>query len=66
MLEEWAEQNNIAFNGKKFQCLKYGHIKSLKEDYDYIAGDLEALIEEPTSTRDLGIIMSSNGHFNDH
>merc|ERR1712240_741302 len=65
-LEEWAEQNNMALNGTKFQCLKYGHIESLKDNYDYVAGDLEAMIEEPDNTRDLGIIMSSNGHFNDH
>ena len=53
----------MAFNGTKFQCLKYGHNSNIKSQYDYFSGDLEEIIEETSDTRDLGIIMSSSGDF---
>ena len=56
----------MAFNGSKFQCLKYGPKEAIKSEYDYILGDLENIIEDVPNTRDLGIIMSSSGEFSDH
>ena len=29
-LYKWAMENNMAFNGSKFQCLEYGHNYELK------------------------------------
>ena len=53
----------MAFNGSKFQCLKYGSREAIKNEYFYGSGNFDNVIEDVTSTRDLGIIMSSSGDF---
>merc|ERR1712105_192741 len=50
-LQEWAVNNNMAFNGTKFQCLKYGYNEHIKTQYDYLSGDFEDIIEETPNTR---------------
>ena len=47
-LQEWAVMNNMAFNGTKFQCLKYGYNDDIKSEFDYFSEDLEEVIEETT------------------
>ena len=64
-LQSWADSNNIAFNGLKFQCLKYGSREAIKTEYNYMQGDFDEVIEDVSNTRDLGIIMSSSGDFTD-
>ena len=62
-LQSWADSNNMAFNGSKFQCLKYGSREAIKNEYFYGSGNFDNVIEDVTSTRDLGIIMSSSSDF---
>ena len=57
-LYKWAEDNNMAFNGTKFECLKYGPNKDLKGKYNYLNPEVNICIEDKTSVRDLGIQMS--------
>ena len=54
---EWADENNMAFNGGKFEHLRYG---GLHEDHVYTAPEG---LEIPTKTevKDLGVMMSSSG-----
>ena len=35
----WGERNNMEFNGKKFQVIRYGKDINLKEETDYFVGD---------------------------
>ena len=62
----WAHDNNMEFNGLKFQTLKYGRDDDIKESYEYVNSEYSAYIEDVYNTRDLGIIMSSDGQFTDH
>ena len=45
-LYEWADTNNMAFNGLKFECLKYGGNDTLKSTYDYITPSASTSIED--------------------
>ena len=65
-LYEWQEQNNMLFNGKKFEVMRYGPNTSIKESTSYFTPNLEDIIEEKDSLRDLGIIMSNDGAFSSH
>ena len=56
----------MEFNGLKFQALKYGRNENLKEYYEYINSEYSEYIEHVSSTRDLGIIISSDGCFTEH
>ena len=35
-LYEWAKENNMMFNGTKFQVVKYGRNSDLKYESDYL------------------------------
>ena len=65
-LFEWEENNNMKFNGATFQVLRYGRNEELKNNTEYFTGDMENIIEQFSSLRDLGITMSDNGKFEDH
>ena len=65
-LYEWQTVNNMKFNGSKFQLLRYGPNESLKEDTLYFTPNMEDIIQQFSSLRDLGVIMSDNGKFNEH
>ena len=65
-LYEWQVQNNMLFNGNKFEVLRYGKNKILKESTSYLTPNCEEIIEEKESLRDLGIIMSNDGSFSSH
>ena len=56
----------MEFNGSKFQSLKYGRNKELKEQYNYKNSDCSEAIEDVDCTRDLGIEMATDGTFNNH
>ena len=62
---QWADENNMQFNDKKFECLRYGINKVLKESTQYIANSGNT-IENAEHVRDLGVYMSSDGTFNKH
>ena len=40
-LHDWGNKNNMEFNGKKFQVVRYGPDASLKEDTTYFYGDYD-------------------------
>ena len=52
---QWERDNNMKFNGDKFQILRYGRAKEVKEDTCYFTGNMEFIIEEVDSCRDLGV-----------
>ena len=54
LIYEWAESNNMQFNDKKFELLRYGQNEELKESTSYKSSD-GSQIEEKTKLRDLGI-----------
>ena len=56
----------MEFNGTKFECLKYGTNRMLKESYSYINSDSTEAIEDKENIRDLGIILSDNGDYSEH
>ena len=57
-LYSWQTHNNMVFNGKKFEMLRYGKDKDLKNSTVYLTP--EDLIEVKECLRDLGIKMSDN------
>ena len=65
-LYHWQEVNNMAFNGKKFEILRYGRDQVLKESTEYLTPQAEELIERKECLRDLGIQMSEDGKFSSH
>ena len=65
-LYQWQEQNNMLFNGNKFEVLRYGTNRTIKESTSYFTPNYEEIIEEKDSLRDLGIIMSNDGAFSSH
>ena len=65
-LYKWQEENNMQFNSKKFEILRYGRNQTLKESTHYFTSNHEEIIEEKESLRDLGIIMSNDGSFSNH
>ena len=62
----WQEDNNMDFNEKKFEVLRYGKNLDLKESTDYLTPDCEGTIEEKETLRDLGVIMSNDASFSSH
>ena len=65
-LYQWQEDNNMLFNGKKFELLRYGPSKMIKESTSHFTPNFEDIIEEKENPRDLGIIMSNDGAFSRH
>ena len=62
---QWAALNNMEFNEPKFDLLRYGRNIELKDATSYVT-DSNTPIEEKQMTKDLGVIMSNTGDFNDH
>ena len=65
MVYKWAESNNMEFNSKKFELLRYGGNQQIKETTSYLSNTGEEITVK-NSTRDLGVVMSSTGEFKDH
>ena len=63
---DWQQQNNMLFNGKKFEMLRYGPDRDLKNSTNYLTPEYEDLIEVKENLRDLGIIMSDDASFTSH
>lgn len=62
---KWAENNNMEFNGSKFQLLRYGKNTNIRMQTSYV-DCVGNQIQETSEAKDLGIIMSSNGSFYNH
>ena len=59
------QNNNMTFNNKKLELLRYGNNESLKEETTYLCPD-GSPIPEKSHVRDLGVTMSDTGTFNEH
>jgi hypothetical protein len=71
LIYTWQKENNMLFNGKKFEMLCYakrcyGTNEDLKFDTNYYTPELDDIIEVKSNLRDLGIIISDNAMFEDH
>ena len=62
----WQKENNMIFNGKKFEMMRYGKNSDLKNNTSYFSPEYEDIIEVKDTLRDLGIIMSDNASFKNH
>ena len=62
---QWAEDNNMLYNNKKFEALRYGPDQVLKTTTSYTAPD-GSIIPEKDHVRDLGVQMSADGSFQQH
>ena len=64
-LDNWAKENNMKFNGKKFQVVRYGQNEELKNSTEYFAGNFEEIIERFETIRDLGVQLSDDASFDE-
>ena len=64
-LYEWADENNMAFNGDKFECIKMGENDTVKNKYMYTIPKCCGSIEDVNNLRDLGILVSDSGDYRD-
>ena len=62
---EWANKNNMEFNSKKFELIRYGKNQDIKDGTIYFSAD-DNIIEEKEVLRDLGILMNNEATFDDH
>ena len=51
-LYQWGINNNMEFNAKKFQVIRYGRNTNLKENTEYFVGDYKDVNERFSSLRD--------------
>ena len=65
-LYDWAKINNMVYNGTKFQVIRYGNNKEIKEDTNYFTKDTGEIIERFETLRDLGVILSEEANFKAH
>ena len=56
----------MVFNGTKFQVMRYGHDKDIKDDTNYFTEETNEIIERFESLRDLGVILSDDATFDKH
>ena len=61
----WAIDNNMTFNAKKFEALRYGADDVLKAVTSYTSPD-GSIIPDKDHLRDLGVTMSADGSFTQH
>ena len=59
----WEYDNIMKFNGGKFQVVRYGPNKDLKEDTVYFTSNMEEVIEQVSYAKDLGVILLDNAKF---
>ena len=59
---KWAEDINMQFNSKKFEMVQYCYDEETAPSFDYAAPD-STIIEQKSSVRDLGVILSSDLSF---
>ena len=63
---QWAKENNIKFNGNKFQVVRYGNNEILKNETMYFTEDTNEIIERFETLKDLGVIISEDATFDAH
>ena len=65
-LFKWQEQNNMQFNGTKFQVVRYGANEEIKDDTLYFTNNMEHIIDRFSSVKDLGVILAEDAKFEKH
>ena len=65
-LYEWETENKMKFNGSKFQVVRYGQNEELKNSTMYFTTNMEDVIQQFDSVRDLGVIISDDAKFEKH
>ena len=65
-LYTWAKENNMVYNGTKFQVIRYGRDEELKNNTNYFTENTSEIIERIENLRDLGVILSDDASFDDH
>ena len=61
----WAGDVNMKLNGNKFQLLRYGPLQDLKDSSNYVDTNGAVICEENTA-KDLGVLLSSSGDYDQH
>jgi hypothetical protein len=56
----------MKFSGDKFQLVRYGRNQEIKENTCYFNGDMEYIIAEVESCRDLGVTIENSAKFDLH
>ena len=62
---EWAERNNMEFNDKKFEALRYGIDEVVKLVTSYVT-ESGNIITQRSQLKDLGVILSVDCKFDAH
>lgn len=62
---KWSDDNNMKFNSKKFECIRYGPDNELRNTTHYTSDDGTPIMEV-NHVKDLGITMSCDGTFHQH
>ena len=63
VMYKWASENNMAFNGSKFQLIRYGKNEQIKEDTLYFTDKMDEVIQSFESLKDLGVMMNHDADF---
>ena len=64
-LYNWADINNMAFNGEKFECTKIGEKDLIKQDYLYTVPNCCGSKNDGINLIDLGVIILDSGDYRD-
>ena len=56
---KWADTNNMTFNSAKFQLMRYGNNQDLKNETLYFTEQMEDVIPEFETLKDLGVHMNN-------
>ena len=65
-LYEWARNNNMRFNGSKYQVMRYGANEDNKSDTNYFTNDTSEIINRYETLRDLWVILTFDAFFYSH
>ena len=65
-LFKWEDKNKMKCNGAKFQLMRYGQDQDIKANTLYFTKGMEETIDQFSSLRDLGVILSDDGKFTTH
>ena len=63
---DWADKNHMRWNRDKFQLLRVGPNREIKESTYLFTPDFEDIIEEKNYIKDLGILVDSELRYKDH
>ena len=56
----------MKFNGTKFQVVRYGANENIKNDTTYFTDKMENIIEQFSTVKDLGVILTEDTRFESH